>query len=170
MVTDSKKSTNGIDLDKMLADSDDLLDKFPYAVATPGDDTPDDVNTEDVGVEIAMYLGWAIDVKLVSEKLEVDCKSLLEKFRKREIYSRTILRECCLDKLEIVHLNEKGNAFTACYYRPGWSHFYLEDLGNLFPDLIDFCYLKDDWQNYQAVCEMINSRFEEWTRTQGINA
>jgi hypothetical protein len=164
MVPDNnKRKDDEIDLDKWLDESNDLLDEFPYAVAIPDEETPGDVNPEEVGVEISMYLGWAIDAKLVSDKLETNCKSLLKKFRNREVLSRTILRECCADKLEVVHFSEMGNAFTKCYYRPGWSHFYYQDLGELFPEVTDFAYLPDNWENYQAVSALINSRFKEWS-------
>ncbi len=165
MKSDIQKKINFNDLDKLLAESDDLLDEFPYAIAELGDETPQGINLEDLGVEISIYLGWAIDNNLVSEKLEDDNKKLLEKFRNREINSRAILRECCSDKLEVQHLNETGNAFTRCYYRPGWDHFYYEDLGELFPELENFAFLKDDWNTYDAVTEMINSRFKEWALT-----
>jgi hypothetical protein len=156
------------DLDEFLADSDALLDEDPYAVVTldraRGDELPSHVKIEDVGVEISMYLGWAIDTRLVSDELETRCQPLLDQFRARTTHSREILSKCCDNKLEIPHLSDKGNEFTRCYYRPGWSHFYYEDLGKRFPDLDDFAYLADTWENYDIVRDMIHRRFEEWMK------
>jgi len=164
MAPDRKKTSDEIDLDIFLAETDDLLGEFPYDIVEPDEETPNDVKLDEMGVEISMYMGWAIDSELVSEQLETGCKTLIDKFRNREVLSRIILKECCADKLEVKHLNELGNAFTRCYYEPGWDHFYYEDLGELFPELTNFAYLLDNWKNYEVVHAMINSRFEEWKK------
>lgn len=164
MASDHKKTADEIDLDIFLAESDDLLDEFPYDTVEPDEETPNDVKPDEMGVEVSMYLGWAIDSELVSEELEAGCITLIDKFRKRGVLSRLVLKECCADKLEVKHLNELGNAFTRCYYRPGWDYFYYEDLDELFPELTSFVYLQDNTKNYEAVYAMINSRFEEWKK------
>jgi len=160
------------DFEALLKEGEAALDQFPYDIASAhyeSEDFPKDVAIEASFRHMVMYLGWAIERELISDRFKINCADMIMQFKKRQINPTDLFKMCCGNELSKEHFNDTGNDFTKMYYRPGWKHTYTNDYNIMtgWPDKHN--YLEDTWENLEKVNSMIDKRYKEWLEEQKQN-
>ena len=124
------------------------------------DKFPSDLPREAALTHTGMFMGWAIDAGLESELLKENFSSELQKFKNREITGSKFLSLCCDGKLTSDDFNDDGNLFAKSYYA---SDKYIGDYDDVCDDDCETIFhVKDSWENYQKVKEIIDKRYMEF--------
>jgi hypothetical protein len=150
-----------LDLDEMLAGSDDFLDQFPYDGVVVSADTKPGKTNDELGRHIALFVAWLVHRGLASQKLEAQRKTLLSAFRAGQISARQLLRDAFDDQLLPETMSERANRFARAYYRTGGDHHYFEDLEALYPNLQYFDEIPDAPDAEQRVFTLLDRRLAE---------
>lgn len=129
-----------------------------------GGDFPKGLPPEAGATHIGMFLGWAILRGLVGELHREESVESLRKMRAREMTGRDFLLQECDEKFTDEDLNEEGNAFAAAYY----SSKYLDDYFDALPEVGNAYDVADTWDNFDTIAAILDDRFAEWKRTQGV--
>lgn len=122
---------------------------------------PESLPIEQAYVHIGIYLGWIIDNGLYSEYFEDESEIQIFRFRRREL-SCTILSELWDGYLGYELFNKDGNMFSYYYYGSGLFKKDYETV--LAGDLPSIYHVKDNWETYDRMSSMIDTRFEEWKK------
>jgi len=124
------------------------------------DNFPSDLNQENGGTHIGMFLAWAINNNLEGKIHREECQESLLKLRSRQITGREYLELECDEKFWEDDLNEEGNNFAKYYYE---SDKYINDyddiLGDDFPSLY---HVADTWENYDKLSLSIDKSYQNW--------
>lgn len=169
--TRQKTPTEIFDLDAFLKEGEAALDQFPYDTAAAhyeNEEYPTDLPPSAAGTHIGMYIGWAIERDLVSDKFKEKHGDAIDNFKKRIILPSEIIRVCCGDELTKEHLNDKGNEFTKKYYRPGWRYYYYSDYADIDNNEISIHHTPNTFETFAKVKAMIDNRYEAWTKEQAV--
>ncbi|SDE10267.1 hypothetical protein [Aquimonas voraii] len=143
---------------KKLDDAEIYLLNFEQAGTPPSAAT----------THIGMFLAWALLKGLgASSHINFDYHRL----KAREITGSEFLNRYCgstlVDKKD---LNETGAAFANWYY-DRYFHDYLDTFG-LSPNasLDVLAKVSDNWQNYERVATVLDTRLLEWMEATGLSA
>ncbi|MED0960939.1 hypothetical protein P4T59_14655 [Bacillus paramycoides] len=63
----------------------------------------------------------------------------------------------------VVHLQDVGNQFAMDYF-DFETGIYLDDYDYIFPDIDTLYDVKDTWENYFKLKEVIDARYVEWQK------
>lgn len=126
--------------------------KFHYEGRYPGD-----LPRDQAYVHIGIYFGWSCERGLISDMVAADFEPELRRFRQREITAPRLFR-LLGGTLASDMLSEKGNVFTAAYYRQKYVDDYLEVLGGTLPTLY---HVADNWENFDRMKQRLDQRFGE---------
>ncbi|MDH5397177.1 MAG: hypothetical protein OEX02_03475 [Cyclobacteriaceae bacterium] len=127
---------------------------------------PPSLPIEQAYVHIGMYLGWIIDTELYSEDFEDEADIQIFRFKRREI-SCTILSEIWDGYLGHELFNNIGNMFTYYYYGGGLYHNDYENV--LVKKLPSIYHVKDNWDNYDKLKEVMDIRYKDWKKLVNID-
>ena len=81
-----------------------------------GGDFPENLEIENAGTHIGMYLAWIINNNLEGDLHKESPAKATDKVRAREMTGRTFFFHHCDGKFWKSDLNEEGFAFTNVYY------------------------------------------------------
>ena len=122
---------------------------------------PEALPIEQAYVHIGMYLGWVIDQDLYSEYFVDEAEVQIYRFKRREL-GCTILSEIWDGYLGYELFDKTGNMFTYYYYGGG---IYRKDYESLLTeDLPSLYHVKDSWENFDRISELITSRYHDWKK------
>jgi len=123
---------------------------------------PTDLPMEQAYIHIGVFLGWVLEKELYSSAFEDEAGHQILRFLNKDI-SCAILSAIWDGYLGEDLLNEDGNRFAKYYYQSGK---YLEDYKSLLvEDTTNTIYhVKDSWENYEKMSNMIDKRFDEWKK------
>lgn len=140
------------------------MDVYDKAKWHYGGDFPEDLDDFQGYVHTGMFLGWVIDQDLVSNQFKKDHAKEIGLFKDRKLTGARVYEQALDGLLMLEDLNEIGNRFAIYYFNMD-SGEYLVDyesiLGNNLPSLY---HVKDSWENYYKLKEMLDSKFDEWQR------
>lgn len=126
------------------------------------DNFPDDLEPENGGTHIGMFLAWVINNHLEGELHVNESQESLARVCSRQMTGREFLEQECDEKFWEVDLNEEGNAFAKYYYD---SDKYIDDYVEIFCDNFPSIYhVEDIWENYDKIAKVLDKRFNEWKR------
>lgn len=80
--------------------------------------------TDDGIRRIGVFLAWAANHRLLSERLERDAASAVARVRFRDLTGSELLTTVCHGVFTPQHLSDAGNQFTAKWYREGYLPAY----------------------------------------------
>ena len=109
---------------------------------------------------IAMLLHWTIARGLFSDNLLSDEeRQALNDVKKKKIKASMFLKKHLDGCLLSVNFTDEANEFLQAYYEKYYFH-----------DLLDDCAyeIKDTWENYAWLEELLDSRFTEWQKSRSF--
>lgn len=121
---------------------------------------PSDIPLDQAYLHIGMYLGWVIENELYSEDFEDEFGAQIIRFKKRdtscvivgELWDGIVFSEQFSDP--------KGQKFADYYYRSGT---YMKDFEQTLAEGLDSIFkVKDNWENFTKMQEVINNRYIAW--------
>lgn len=128
---------------------------------------PDNLDREQAGVHIGMYLGWLIRRGLASTFLEEIAPEELTQVRNRTISGKDILFNFCDEKLTSEDVNEVGERFTTAYYE---SDEYIDDYSDVFADSVETLYhVQDTDSNSRRIEIKIDEAFDSWKKNDHLS-
>ena len=131
---------------------------------TENDDYPEDLDEQAAGTHIGLYLAWAAEAGLLSDMHREDNSESVRDLLERDITGRDFLFDVCDGKLTEEDLNKEGNQFSRAYY----DKHYMDDYMDVLGDEDEGPYgVEDNWDNYDALKEILDERFDEWRRRKG---
>ena len=84
-----------------------------------------DFSQADDGIRrIGVFLAWAVNHRLLSERLEREAASAAARVRFRDLAGSEMLTLACHGELGRQHLSDAGNAFAERYYNQGYLEAY----------------------------------------------
>ena len=144
---------------KKLMHEPHVYDKAKYHHDSP--DFPKDLPIEQASVHTGMFLGWVIDNDLYSEDFRNGAEEIIDAFKKREITGAKVF-EYMDGVLTDQDLSDEGNAFAQDYFdfdKGGYLKDYEEVLASKLPS---FFHVKDTWENYKRLKQVIGRRYNDW--------
>jgi hypothetical protein len=105
---------------------------------------------------IAMLLHWTIARNLFSDdSLSDEAQQALKDVRKKKIKPSVFLKKYLDGCLSSETFTDEANEFLQAYYEKHYFH-----------DLMDDCAyeIKETWENYVWLSELLDSRFAEWQK------
>ncbi len=111
-------------------------------------------------IHIAMLLNWAIERGLFSGSLLSDeAQQALNNVRKKKTKASVFLKKYCDGCLLSGDFTDEANEFLQAYYEKYYFH-----------DLMDDCAyeIRDTWENYAWIAELLDSRFSEWKESKSF--
>jgi hypothetical protein len=129
-------------------------------------DFPDDLDERDAGTPMGMFLAWAAEQGLLSDTHTEDNADALRDLLEREITGRDYVFDLCDGKLTDEDFNKLGNQFARAYYDKHFMDDFVDVLGD---DEESPYHVEDSWDNFDALKEMLDDRFEDWKRRKGID-
>jgi len=141
-----------------------------------GGDYPKDLPVENTGTHIGIFLAWCINNDLISNELKKDFKEDVEDVKSSKITGAEFLFKICDGKFIDDDLSFFGQKFASDYYENDKSKFarefgfYLEDYCDVFDEKAEkngfeyesLYHVKDTWENYDLMAEIIDERFIQW--------
>ena len=113
-------------------------------------------------IHIAMLLNWAIARGMfLDNSLPEQAQQTLMKVRKKKLKASVFLKNYLDGCLLSESFTDKANDFLQAYY----EKYY-------FQDLMDDCAyeIKDTWENYAWLADLLDSRFAEWQKTKSFKS
>lgn len=113
-------------------------------------------------IHIAMLLNWAIERDLFSDNLmSVEAQQTFNDVRKKKTKASVFLKDYCDGCLLSEDFSDEANEFLQAYYERYYFH-----------DLMDDCayQIKDTWENYAWITELLDSRFTEWQKSSSFKS
>ena len=84
-----------------------------------------DFSQADDGIRrIGVFLAWAVNHRLLSERLEREASTAVARVRFRDLAGSEMLTMACHGELARQHLSDAGNAFAERYYNHGYLDAY----------------------------------------------
>jgi hypothetical protein len=123
-----------------------------------GGDFPEELPAANGATHIAMFLGWALSRRLISDYHVSDSGAVMDLVAGRKMTPRTFLIDVCDEKLTSEDLSDIGNAFTEDYY----EEHYFTDYAELFSEVESLYEVEDVWANYDRVADMLDVRLQAW--------
>ena len=134
-----------------------VLDKIKWHAE--GEYYPVGMPREQAATHMGMFLAWAIDNRLASEKHAAE-NPLVRRLQERSITPGEYFRQMCGEWLQDVDFNQRGEALADALYDE-----YLYEYGYLFSSDLDSLYhAPDTWATYEVVHELLDSLFGEWAK------
>lgn len=133
-----------------------------------GGDFPADLEPENGGTHIGMFLAWCILNGLSGEFHDEESPEALKAVRERRMTGREFLQQMCDEKLWEEDLNDEGNRFAKAYYSgadgKGYGT-YLSDYEDLLSKGLPSTYhVADTWENYDKLAARISKRHAEFLK------
>lgn len=157
----NEKLKEGFAVMEFKESPENTLDVYDKAKWHFGGNFPEDLDIFQGYVHTGMFVGWLIDNDLMSEEYMQDCV-FTEQFKKRELTGPQLFEKCGDGVLMLEDISHLGNQFALEYFNFDIGQ-YLNDyeitLGQNLPSLY---YVKDSWENYNKIKQVIDKRFEEW--------
>ena len=124
------------------------------------EDFPNELNNDNAGTHIGMFLAWIIQRGLIGELHLQESSESISKVKSRQITGAEFLKLECDEKLWEEDLNNKGNEFAKYYYE---SNDYYDDYGSILSDeLPSIFHVVDSWGNYDKLASKIDEQFQSW--------
>ena len=112
-------------------------------------------------VHTGMFVGWLIEMRLLSEAFAGRVQDDTEAFSERRV-SGPVLYERWQGILRDDMLGNEGSAFARAYFDFDRGH-YLEDYAEvLAPEDETLFGVEDTWVNYDRLAKRLHRRFTEW--------
>jgi len=160
----AKKLNEGYKVSKYSETLENTVDVYDKAKWHFGGDFPEELDDFQGYVHTGLFLGWLIDKDLVSDEFKNDHNKEIEQFKKTEMTGAQIFECCCDGVLMIEDLSELGNRFALPYFNFD-SGQYLNDYETTFLHSIPTIYhVNDTWDNYQKIKNILDKRFDDWTK------
>jgi hypothetical protein len=144
---------------------ENTLDVYDKAKWHYGGDFPEDLEAFQGYIHTGLFLGWMIDNGLVSEQFKTDLSAEIDRFKQQRLTGPQLFQKCCGGVLMLDDLSATGNRFAMAYFEFNTGQ-YLKDyeitLGKGLPTIY---HVADNWENYNKLKHVIDSRFEEWRNT-----
>lgn len=123
------------------------------------DSFPEGLSATHARTHIAIFLGWAISRGLEGEILKSTYPGQLDDFRRGIIDSKTVLSECCDDKITNDDLSDTGNAFALAYYESTYLDDYVELSDDDLPSVYHEPYTAE---KIDKIYSLLDNRYKEW--------
>ena len=127
-------------------------------------DFPSDLEEENAGTHIGMFIAWAITRNLIGDFHRDESADWIQKVIDRKVTGRDFLFSMCDGKFWEEDLSEEGNVFAKFYYagEDGYGE-YLSDYENTLCSNTETLYhAEDSWDGFDSLAKVIDKRFEEW--------
>mgnify|MGYP003365063497 CR=1 FL=1 len=141
-------------LKQFLEDGGENLGKQPFDFFPISNEA-----SEGTGILPFFYLKWAATHGLLLNNNELTIVTTIKDTLASKLKK---IRVILGDQLLPSHFTPEGNAFTQCYYRPGWKYFYLTDFGKTFDEYDDLDDVTDTESNYGKIRAVLEDRFLKW--------
>lgn len=129
-------------------------------------DYPTNVDKENAGIHMGMYLSWIINSELESEELARLYSDDINKIRNRQMTGKEFLISNCKGILNDKFICKLAREFTLGYYLSSREDYcqYLGDYIDTFlsEGIISLYSLDDSWENYDKIAKIISNRYEKW--------
>jgi len=124
------------------------------------EDFPNELNDDNAGTHIGMFLAWAIQKDLIGELHLQESAESISKVKSRQITGTDFLKLECDQKFWEEDLNNKGNQFAKYYYE---SNDYYDDYSSILSDkLPSIFHVVDSWENYDKLASKLDEQFQKW--------
>ena len=125
-------------------------------------DFPEDLDDFQGYVHTGMFLGWLIDRDLVSERFKREYPEQIKLFRERQMTGAQVYQQCLDGTLMLEDISEIGNRFGIYYFNMDDGEYLMDYENILGIDLPSLYHVRDTWENYFKLKEMLDSKFDEW--------
>ncbi|HDR7273360.1 TPA: hypothetical protein QCX06_004370 [Bacillus paranthracis] len=123
-------------------------------------DFPEDLPIDQAFVHTGMFLGWILEHNLFSEEFEEESLDEIKQFKLRQMTGTEIYMNwdgVLADDM----LNDEGNQFAMYYFNDEeWK--YISDYSDVFIDEETLYHVKDTWENYFKLKEVIDNSYNFW--------
>ena len=127
------------------------------------EDFPSELNNDNAGTHIGMFLAWVIKRDLIGELHQQESVESIFKVKSRKITGTEFLKLECDEKFWEEDLSDKGNAFAKYYYE---SNIYYDDYGLILSgELPSIFHVIDSWENYDKLASKLDEQFQVWQNT-----
>jgi len=140
------------------------MDVYDKAKWHYGGDFPEDLDDFQGYVHTGMFLGWLIDQDLVSARFKSEYPNEVKLFRERELTGAQVYQQCLDGVLMLEDINEIGNRFGIFYFNMDNGEYLMDYENILGINLPSLYHVKDTWENYYKLKEMLDSKFDEWQK------
>ncbi|MBW7676754.1 DUF7832 domain-containing protein [Chryseobacterium chendengshani] len=146
------------------------------------EDFPEGLPEKNSATHTGMFLNWCINNSLYSNELNEDHENKIKSLKKHEITGADFVIDVLEGKFSEYNLNDMGNAFAKDYYvdetdfADQFSSF-ATDYINIFDSVAEesdfeyetFYHIKDTYENYDLMKQIIDLRFLEWKKYRNLN-
>lgn len=136
--------------------------KYDDASWHAGGEFPKELKPEDAATHIGMFIAWALQHDLASERHLTKNAEAVAAVRDRRMTGRDFVLQHGDGKFTSNELNTPGNAFAAAYYEKG----YMADW-QAFAAARGFdsdYHVPDTWATFDDVARVLDLRFSEWQK------
>jgi predicted DNA-binding WGR domain protein len=130
-----------------------------------GGDFPCELDSHQAYIHTGFFIGWLLRKKLFTSEFQKDNIEGISKFLRKDITAPEFYKVYMDGKFMSYELNDQGIAFTIYYFDTDFSKsMYLDDLiAILCKNISSIYYIKDNWQNFEIIADLINQRYQDWS-------
>ena len=119
-------------------------------------------STDGAYIHIAMLLNWTIARELFSgSHLSDQAQQALNDVRKKRVKASVFLKKYFDGCLISEDFTDEANEFLQAYYE---KHYFNDLMGDCAYEI------KDTWENYAWLTDLLDSRFAEWQKTKSFKS
>lgn len=130
-----------------------------------GGDFLEELQEENGGTHIGMYLTWIIENNLIGQMHIEDSKEGINAVKERRITGRDFLFDYCDGKFWEDDLSDQGLKFTNYYYhdKAGEMGLFIEDYYDILASEYETIYhVPNTWENYDMFSVKISEAYNNW--------
>ena len=124
------------------------------------EDFPSELNNDNAGTHIGMFISWVIKRGLIGEFHLQDSIESISNVKSRKMTGTEFLKLECDEKFWDEDLNDIGNEFAKYYYE---SNIYYDDYDSILSgELPSIFHVNDSWENYDKLAVKLDEQFQSW--------
>ncbi len=127
-------------------------------------DYPQGLGPEGGRTHMGFYLAWLVERGMVSTTLLDQYPNEFRQCRDHMLKGSQLLEIACGDVLLSEYMSPEGREFSDFYYEQFYLDDYVETLDDA--DLVSIYHVPDDWESYEALRKVLDTRFEAWQQLQ----
>jgi predicted DNA-binding WGR domain protein len=130
-----------------------------------GGDFPSDLDNHQAYIHTGLYIGWLLREGLFTSVFQKDNKEGISRFLHKDITAPDFYEKYMDGKFMSYELSDQGIAFTIYYFDTDFSRsMYINDLITILcKNISSVYYIKDNWQNFEIMADLINKRYQNWS-------
>ena len=131
-----------------------------------GGDFPSDLKSHQAFVHTGLFIGWLINNDLFDDNFKQTNGAGIDRFLGQVITGPEFFSEYMDGLFGSYQLSDEGIKFVKYYFGTDFtkSQYIIDLISRLLGDLPSLYHIKDSWENFAIISEVIDERFIEWRR------